>query len=216
MKRQTMTMLAVFLVIVAISTQLLIWASSTSHFIFTQYLNLQNSLLIGPEYFQTGPAYQTVMDITYLGKTIAQLEITVGPPYVNSSEIPLMLQVTQQLNFELDSVEVTFSSSIHNKLTYQPDFYLKPNAESDTQPIEVYTSTDPYGSEVTLKAKNLNGANQGKFYQELIFSPTNPDTSKSLEFKFKLLITMHEKSLIQLTSLRLDSNLNLAADALYP
>jgi hypothetical protein len=216
MKRQAMTMLAVFLVTIAISVQLLIWASSTSHFIFTQYLNLRNNFSTGPEYFQDGPAYQTVMDITYLGKTIAQLEIMIGPPYSNSSEIPLLLQVTQQLNFELDSVEVTFSSSVHNELTYQPDFYLKPNAESDSQPIEVYTSTDPYGSEVTLKAKNLNGASQGRFYQELIFSPTNPDTTKSLEFKFKLLIIMHEKSLIQITSLRLDSNLNLAADALYP
>jgi hypothetical protein len=115
-----------------------------------------------------------------------------------------------------NSQMATFSSSVHNQLTYQPDFYLKPATKSDSQPIEVYNGPYPYANEVTIVAKNLNVASQGKFYQELLFSPTNPDKSKPLEFEFKLLITMHESSLIQLTSLKLDSHFNLGANALYP
>jgi hypothetical protein len=107
-----------------------------------------------------------------------------------------------------------FSSSIHNPLTYQPDFYLKPPVESDSQPARLYTRPYPYATEVVLEATNLNQLKQGRFYQELIFSPTNPNLTQPLEFYFNLTITMHENSLIQLTSLKLEQNITLNADQL--
>lgn len=90
---------------------------------------------------------------------------------------------------------------------------MKPTSESDAQTIDVHSSY-PYADKVTLTAKNLNVDKQGKFYQELIFSPVNPDTSKTLEFNFELSITMHEDSVVKLTSLLLNASFNLSAEAL--
>jgi DNA-binding HxlR family transcriptional regulator len=188
---------------------------SINHFIFTQNLELQNIATKGPDYFQNGPIYQTINDITSSGKTVGQVSIIVGPPYANSSEIPLLFEITQSPNFSIDSVEVAFSSSIHNPLTYQPDFYIKPSVESDSKLAQVYSSSYPYANEVIIVEKN-NPAVQGTFYQELIFSPINPNLSKPLEFYFNLSVTMHENSLIQLTSLKLEKNITLSADALIP
>ncbi len=213
MKKQIRIIFATVLIIAFIAT-LLIWTSSASHFYFTHNLTLQNINTENPSYFQNGPAYQTINNIKYQQKTVGQIEFMIGPPYVNSSEIPIIFQVIPAINFKIDSIEVKFSSSIHKPLTYQPDFYLKPTSEADSQLIELSTSY-PYANEVTLKVNHVNIEKLGEFYRELIFSPINPDNSKLLEFNFRLLISMHENSIIQLTSLVLDSQINLVADKLY-
>jgi DNA-binding HxlR family transcriptional regulator len=188
---------------------------SSSHFIFTQNLELQNIATKGPDYFQNGIAYQTINDIDLSGRTVGHIRMIVGPPYVNSSEIPILLEVTQGQNFRIDSVKATFSSSVSNQFTYEPDFYLKPNPKSNSELADVYSNPYPDGNDVTIISNN-NVANQGRFYQELIFSPTNPDLSKPLEFYVNLSITMHESSLIQLTLLKLESNITLNAKAIVP
>jgi hypothetical protein len=108
MNRNIRTVFTFGLIIVLFATLLLIWASSTSHFIFTQKVDLQNISQKGPNYFQNGPAYQTLSDIVYSGKRIGQVEITAGPPHVNSSEIPILLQITQTSDSNIDSVKVAF------------------------------------------------------------------------------------------------------------
>lgn len=189
--------------------------SSPSHFIFTQNLELQNIAIKGPDYFQNGPAYQTVNDITLTGKTVGQVIVIAGPPYINSSGIPLLIEIQQSPDFKIDSIKATFSSSVKNQFTYEPDFYLKPNTESNSQLADVYSNLYPNGNDITLISNN-NVANQGKFYQELVFSPTNPDLSEPLEFYINLSIAMHENGLIQFTSLRFEGNITLNASALVP
>ncbi len=153
-------------------------------------------------------------DITSSGRRVGQIEITVGPPYANSSEIPVLLNVNQEPSFRLDEVTIGLSSSIHRPLTCQPDFYLKPTYPSNKYNIECYASPQPYATETMLSAKNLHLASDEGFYQELVFSPTNPDLSIPLEFYFSLSIVMHENSLIQLTSLQLGNSIALNATAL--
>lgn len=106
MKKQMIRILTVILVIVAVSTSVLVYASSNS--IFTDSLTLKNISTNGPEYFENGPTYIVIGDIIYSGGIIGQVSVMIGPPYVNSSEIPILFEVTQMANFGLDSVTVDF------------------------------------------------------------------------------------------------------------
>ena len=69
---------------------------------FAENLELQNIAIKGPDYFQNGPVYQTINDITLTGRTVGQVIITAGPPYVNSSEIPLLIEIQQSPDFEIN------------------------------------------------------------------------------------------------------------------
>lgn len=187
----------------------LTFASVSKNFLFTEKLALGESTI------STYPGIVHLeKDVTYLGNPICRLAIDAsGGGFENASFIRIDFRIDQLSDLRVDSVMLNLSSSVHQAVFYQPDFYLAPMNAAASHPTTLYLSPE---GKVVMIAKNLSEltyTNSG-YYQQFIFT-TIPNLSETLELYFDLSVAMHKESIIQLTSLKLDEAVTLNANKLY-
>jgi hypothetical protein len=180
----------VVIITVAISVpSILVWASGTERFIFSQDLHVEEFKSLGNNDYAA--------DVTDSGTRIANIYVRMDQPPANSTHVPILLSVWHEEDTEIDSVSLEFS-------TYPNYVTMYLEAQQGGFPeTEFHRSHDAKG--VICSVKDLGFYGTGTVEMNFILVQFPQYTYSQNELQLTAEFSMHRKTFLQLTSLKVQT-----------
>jgi len=177
----------VVLILVAISMpSILLYASGTERFIFSQSLHVEEFTYIEPDSY--------VANITDSGARTANVYVRLEHPPPNSTHIPILVSVWHAEDTEIDSISLKFS-------TYPNYAALYLEAPQSAWPEAEFHQFD--GAQgVMYSVKDLGFFGEGTVTLKFMLVQFSQYIYLQNDLQFTADFSMHKKTFLQLTSLK--------------
>jgi hypothetical protein len=184
MKRRIKIVLVALIVSVITVPSILVWATRTQTFIFSNSLHVT-------DFTKSGDTYTA--NVTDAGRDIAHIYVRVENPVPNSNRVPILFSIWHTNNTELDSLSLKFTTEPYvTSLFLEASSYIWPQAEFHRN-----------GKGILFYVEDLGWYGEGAITLDFILDPDPHSDNLALTIDF----SMHYSGLMQLTALKGSSTL---------